>query len=96
MRLKPPAPARLARRIFRSDLARRLPVAQATLRAEAPTTVIVTLNRQWVWTATATPGGAPFQCRLAPEALTHSIFNELDFESQTEPFVLDAFRLSGR
>ena len=93
MRLKPPAPARLAPRIFRSDLARRLPVAQATLRAEAPTTVIVTLNRQWVWTATATPGGAPFQCRLPPDALTRSIFNELDFVSATGSLSVDGFCL---
>jgi hypothetical protein len=96
MRLKPPAPARLARRIFRTDLARRLPVVQATLRAESPTTVTVTLNRQLVATATATPGGAPFQCRLAPDALTRSVFNELDFESGTEPITLEAFRLSGQ
>ena len=93
MRLKPPAPARLARRIFRTDLARRLPVVQATLRAEAPTTVTVTLNRQPVATATATPDGAPFQCRLAPDALTRSIFNELDFESATRTFSLQGFRL---
>lgn len=96
MRLKPLAPARLARRIFRTDLAHRFPVVQATLRAEAPTTVSVTLNRQLVATATATPEGAPFQCRLAPGALTRLLLNELDFESRTTPFALEAFRLNGQ
>jgi hypothetical protein len=94
MRLKPQAPAHLIRRIFRTDLARKLPCAEATLRAAVPASVTVTLNRQPVATTTATPEGTPFRCRLPPDALARSLYNELDFESGTEAFTLEAFRLA--
>ncbi len=94
MRLKPQAPAHLIRRIFRTDLARKLPCAEATLRADVPVNVTVRLNQQPVATATATPEGMPFKCRLPPDILAHSLYNELDFESDTEEFALEGFRLA--